>query len=359
MNVRFPKHIALTKNNCTLNIVVFTFYLIPCFFIFRFKDKKICNYSNPRNGEPYFCTSPPFGVCSKIISISFPDFGFEKPFDVISQLKSRFVRNQTIFGSGFVFQVMPQNENNEQKQEKLIKNKLTSSNLRPNGYVYNGQWVSLTHNYQPRSLNDFKKCFSNKAVYFLGDSTMRQFFLLMVEPLELNVTTSTPDSYFHILRTGRNDKLNISLYYRTHGLPFRLQGPPVICPYITDVIDAMETGGSDVLIIISLGLHYLKYHPSFFIHRLLGIKQAILRHLEKHPNTKFIIKGLNISLNSHYPFEWLVLRYSFLLKEILKLEKIIFIDLWDMTTVWPIAYYHPVEKILVEQANLMFSYFCT
>ena len=188
---------------------------------------------------------------------------------------------------------------------------------------------------------------------------MRQFFLLMVEPLELNVTTSTPDSYFHILRTGRNDKLNILLYYRTHGLPFRLQGPPVICPYITDVIDAMETGGSDVFIIISLGLHYLEYHPSFFIHRLLGIKQAILRHLEKHPNTKFIIKGLNLSLNPHYPFEWLVLRYSLLLKEILKLEKIVYIDLWDMTTVWSIADYHPVEKILVEQANLMFSYFCT
>ena len=150
----------------------------------------------------------------------------------------------------------------------------------------------------------------------------------------------------HILRTGRNDKLNISLYYRTHGLPFRLQGPPVICPYITDVIDAMETGGSDVLIIISLGLHYLEYHLSFFIRRLLGIKQAILRHLEKHPNTKFIIKGLNLSLAPHYPFEWLVLRYDLLLKEILKLEKIVFIDLWDMTTVWPIAYYHPVEKIL-------------
>ena len=86
----------------------------------------------------------------------------------------------------------------------------------------------------------------------------------MVEPLELNVVKSMPDSYFHILRTGRNDKLNISLYYRTHGLPFRLRGPPTICPYITDVIDAMETGGSDILIIISLELHYLEYYPSFF-----------------------------------------------------------------------------------------------
>ena len=138
MSVRFPKHIAFTENNCTLNIVVFTFYFIPCFFIFRFKDKKFCNYSNPRNGEPYFCTSPPSGVCSKIRSISFPDFGFEKPFDGISQLKSRFVRNQPIFGSGFVFQVMPQNENNKQKQEKLIRNKSTSSLLRPRGYVR--QW---------------------------------------------------------------------------------------------------------------------------------------------------------------------------------------------------------------------------
>ena len=179
----------------------------------------------------------------------------------------------------------------------------------------------------------------------------------MVEPLKLNVTTSTPDSYFHILRTDRNDKLNISLYYRTHGLPFRLQGPPVICPYITDVIDAMKTSGSDVLIIISLGLHYLEYHPSFFIHRLLGIKQALLRHLEKHPNTKFIIKGLNLSLNPHYPFEWLVLRYSLLLKKIIKLENIVFIDLWDMTTVWPIADYTLLKRYLLNKRILCLTIF--
>ena len=101
----------------------------------------------------------------------------------------------------------------------MIKLKINSSCLRPNGYVHNGQWISLTHNYQSRSLKDFFKIIF-EVVYVSGDSTMRQFFLLMVEPLELNVTTSTPDSYFHILRTGRNDKLNISFYYRTHGLLF-------------------------------------------------------------------------------------------------------------------------------------------
>ena len=109
-------------------------------------------------------------------------------------------------------------------------------------------------------------------------------------------------------RTGRNDRLNISLYYRAHGLSFRVPGPSAICPYTTEVIDEMKTVGSNVLITISIGLHHLEYHPAFFIRRFLGIKQAILQHLEKHPNTKFIIKGLNISVHIVYSFEWLVLR---------------------------------------------------
>ena len=121
--------------------------------------------------------------------------------------------------------------------------------------------------------------------------------------LELNVI-STPD----FLRTGRNDRLNILLYYRAHGLPFGLSGPSAICPYTTEVIDEMKTVRSNVLITVSIGLHHLEYHPAFFIRKFLGIKQAILQHLGKHPNTKFIIKGLNISVHIVYLFELLVLR---------------------------------------------------
>ena len=69
------------------------------------------------------------------------------------------------------------------------------------------------------------------------------------------------------------------------------------------------------------------------------------------------VKGLNLSLNPHYPFEWLVLRYSLLLKGILKLEKIVFIDLWDMTTVWPIADYTLLKRYLLNKRILCLAIF--
>ena len=347
----------------------FKYSNLKIIFIFRYKHQELCNYSNPRNGEPYFCSKPPSGKCSKIVMIKtwydFPSKGshnLNKPFDIIPQLKPKFHKDSKIIGSGSLLQVRSAHNTNELVKDTSLYKTSINSFLRPNGYSYNGHWVSLTHAYKTKPLNEFVKCFTHKVVYILGDSTMRQFFNLLVEPLSLNLSTShyLPSPYHHVLRAGRNQRTNTSVYYRCHGLPIRLAGPPSLSVYMTDLINGIETGGSNVIIIISIGIHYLEYHPAFFIHRLVGIKRALLCHISRFPETKIIVKGLNVSNNKQFPFEWLVYRYNVLLKEIFKdVKSVKFVDLWDMTTAWPLEDYHPRNNVLFEQANLMFSTFCS
>lgn len=332
----------------------------------RYRNQQFCNYSNPRNGEPYFCTSPPSGICSPIKNI-IPSYlnsdpkglNFQKPFNNIPKLNMIFNKDQPVSGSGSYFKVLPENSGPGIKQ-KQKSTSLNSGSLQPNGYSNNGRWVSFTHNYTWQRTKDYARCFSNKRVYLLGDSTMRQFFLLSEKSFKLNVTQSHPTtSYHHQLQIGVNKEHNISIYFRAHGLPIRLTGPPSLSPYITDLISTLKTGGPHVVLIITLGLHHIEYHPVFYIHRLIGIQKALIKHFKKFPHTKVIIKGLNVSTVRHLPFEWMVLRYNIILKNIFKqVKQVVFADLWDMTTVWPLSGYHPPIKILEDQANIMFSKFC-
>lgn len=281
----------------------------------------------------------------------------KEPFYISAQLDTKFHSNEKISGSGSVIQVLPQ------ETLLLVENNIPairSATLAPNGFCNNSRWVSFAHNFKHRSLQDFLPCFSNKTVYFLGDSTTRQFFDLLSDSLHLKVHVSDSSKYYHVPRYGRNDNHNISIYYRAHGLPIRNPGPPYLAPYISDTISSINYGGPSVALYINIGLHYVEYNPAIFIHRLKGIKQALMEHSRKYPQTKIIIKGMNVSNLKRLPFEWLIYRQNVILREFCKaVTNCLFIDLWDMTTLWPLtADYHPNGCLLIEQANVMFSKLC-
>ena len=338
---------------------------------FRYKGQQFCDYSNPRNDELWICTAPPSCRCSPITFITFDgafgdNYFFKKPFDIRNHVKDRFKSYQQLKGTGFEIKVLPNNGETDRRTIDRAYKAVAEGNYArkndyalPNGFSHNGSWISLVRNYDRPSMKDLAKCFSNKVVYLIGDSTMFQFSDFCRSSFKLKVNISDGSKYFHCLRVNRNENLNITVYYRAHGPPFRLEGPSGISPYVTDTINSIKVGGKDVVVIISMGLHLLEYEPMMYIHRLLAIKNALMRHLKKFPDTTVIIKGLNVSISQALPFEWLIYRFNILLREIFKdLKSSIYIDLWDMTTLWPTTEYHPDAAVIKEQAYLMFSYIC-
>ena len=228
------------------------------------------------------------------------------------------------------------------------------------GYYKNKKWVSLQcHNtlVSPRQIG---QCLKNKVIYVLSDSMIPQLVFFAQTHLKLDINVSDTHTYWQkpkFVRSNDESDLNITVYYRAHGPPLPNPGPPSLLPYISDSISTIQKGGKNVYILISIGLHLLNYNPSYYIHRLKGIKLAIMRHHKVFPETRVIIKGLNLS---EYDFEWGLLRYNVILKKIFEnMKNVIFFDSWDMTTVRPQEDHHPNQSMVSDQALLLFGHLCS
>ena len=219
------------------------------------------------------------------------------------------------------------------------------------------QWKSVKCNHKLTSLKDLedKVYLKDKVLYLFGDSTVRQFFYLFADNLKLK--TEGPDNsvYWQQPRIGYDDASNITLYYRAHGPPLRNPGPPRTRPYISDSIIGIPVGGKNVTVLIHVGPHLFFYEPAVYVHRLQGIRNAILIHHEKFPGTKFVVKGLNVVPWTH---EWNIYRFEVILKKTFEnLPNVAYLNFWDITTVWPLKNgYHPPAPILKEQGLLLLNY---
>ena len=277
---------------------------------FRYQGKEFCDYSNPRNGEAWFCNKPVSDQCSPIKMISFNnerEYLFKEPVDIRNMLNNFYHSYQFLKGNGFTVNVLPTDEEtdsailNRIRRNVGVENQLRNSTTQwPDGLGFRGQWVSLTDTYDRPTKEILQQCFANKVVYIIGDSTMLQFFTFFSSSLSLTVTESDkPRNYYHRLRVGRNAKLNTTFYYRAHGPPVRLLGTSGICPYVSDTIDSIQ-GGEGVVIFFNIGLHVLEYDPMIFIHRLNGIKKSLKFHLKKYSKTIVVIKGHNVTVPYTY-----------------------------------------------------------
>ena len=209
----------------------------------------------------------------------------------------------------------------------------------------------------------FQKCLNNKVVYYLGDSTTRNFFYLSAKLLKLQVVELRNDTTTwqqpKVAYDTKSKKQNTTIYFRCHGTPMQNPGPPDSRPFIADTISNIPVGGNDVAVVFNLGMHLTRFEPSMYIQRLRVIRKAIIRHHAKFPQTKFIVKGLNIATNDYFCWEWTVYRFEQILKTIFtNMNNVVFLDLWDFTTAWPLLDVHPPNHITIKQWFLMHSLMC-
>ncbi|XP_076818100.1 NXPE family member 2-like isoform X1 [Clavelina lepadiformis] len=284
-----------------------------------YEDKLMCDYGNPRDGEPWFCLLPPSGKCSPITYLVCREShrqSFPKVSDGIVQIE----------GSGRQITVSTETFNFDATKMHA-----------PFVYLHQGYWMKTLNSKLVTFREDFRKCLENTSVYMFGDSTMRQFFQELARIF--NLAISGPDST-HVwqqpkIAQSKDTSSNISFYYRGHGPPFRNPGPPSSRPYITDSIDNIKVeSGRQVYVIFTIGLHPLFYEPSLYIRRLSVIKKTIIRHHKLFPNTIFVVKGMNVV---EWNEEWLILRYEVLLRDAFKnMPNVFYLKLWDMTVVAPL-----------------------
>ncbi|XP_076810269.1 NXPE family member 3-like [Clavelina lepadiformis] len=202
------------------------------------------------------------------------------------------------------------------------------------GCLHAEKWVSLKQKVPIESVASSRECFRNKVVFLLGDSTIKQFFYV-------GTSTFTLTRSFHASKiNGQTSQIdqskhdNITDYYKTHGMPIQLTGLSATRPYLSDTIESLTLGGSNVYVIDNVGVHLAHYDVSYYIHRLMRIKKDILDHLKIYPETRFIFRGMNVVESIQ---EWALFRFEIILREIFKdLDRVVVLNVWDFTTMIPL-----------------------
>lgn len=246
-------------------------------------------------------------------------------------------------------------------------------NPSPSGYWLDGEWSSnlcKTTRYSEK-LELSHMCFRNRVFYFLGDSTIRQWYHYIISARAQFSKFKSKEVLEYIdvwePRKAVVTELNTTFYHMSHGAPLQNGGKKSNLHFISNELDAIPTlsdGGKHTSISIGIGPHFFLFSPEIFLKRVLIIKKAANRLLKRNPDVTIIIKGTGTFIRGKGVGEcclsdWLSYRFHRVFKHVFDGTSIIYMGVWDMTLSHESQdLIHPVHVVIKEQLNMMFSFSC-
>ncbi|XP_077392284.1 NXPE family member 3-like [Festucalex cinctus] len=320
----------------------------------------LCNYTDPRTGEPWYCYKPKSLGCDTRYNHAMG--GYTK--DIVTKKEALLFQSGKnvkvpIHASTMVnISVLPSRKEATSQQSDPVT-------LATSGYYYQDSWrplgdISMRHFDKSDAIT---RCLTNKLVYMYGDSTMRQWFeyLLSMLPDLKKVNLENPKKSGPFLAVDSTH--NILLQYHFHGTPIRIE-PVMISElrYVANELDGL-TGGPNTVVTIGIWAHFGTYPMEVYINRLRHIRKAVVRLLDRAPGTVVVVRTANpqslerdISL---YNSDWLTLQQDVVLRAMFKGLNIILVDAWQMCLASHEAHnLHPPRAIVKTMVDMMLSYVC-
>uniref|UniRef100_A0A8C5HTT1 NXPE family member 3-like n=1 Tax=Gouania willdenowi TaxID=441366 RepID=A0A8C5HTT1_GOUWI len=304
----------------------------------------VCNFTDVRTGEPWFCLKPKNLSCDTRIQHSKGDY--------LLPLKTQ---EDKLFMVKINLKVPVQSSGSSSVT--------VNSMFRPSGFYYKGVWESLgTKQIYQFDTASIIQCLRRKMVHLYGDSTVRQWFdyLTKIGGLEeFNPQTQKTTGP----RLSLDLKNRILVTYDCHGPP--LQYTPIATSqlhYIANELDSIM-GGSNTVVALSVWAHFGNFPLEIYIRRLLSIRRAVLRLLTRAPDTLVVIRGGNpraLSLSiSIFNSDWYSLQCNKALKAVFQGMNVHLVDAWEMTLAHSLPHdIHPPPPIITNMVNVLLSYTC-
>ncbi|XP_062995623.1 NXPE family member 4-like isoform X3 [Elgaria multicarinata webbii] len=321
---------------------------------------ELCAYLDDRDQEAFYCVKPKNVPCEAFLSLK----SYNTPISYLTDLEQSLLQRSSI---GIE---IPQKFANIQIKSCKSNKRTTStkcwvgmSSPFPSGFVWQNQWHPVFCN-RPNfnSLEQIYTCLNGKLIYFMGDSTVRQW----MENLQRRVKKL---QYLDTHSFGKPQELiavdvagNIQIQWKKHSHPYisSLEYSVKGHSYIARDIDTVA-GDKDTAVVISLGQHFRPFPIEFFIRRAINVRKAIQRLLLRSPDTRVIIKGENIremDIDQERFSDFHGYAQYLALKDVFRDLNVTFIDAWDMTTAYNTNNVHPQDNVVSNQINMFLSYIC-
>ncbi|KAG7215870.1 hypothetical protein INR49_021851, partial [Caranx melampygus] len=282
-------------------------------------QQPLCNYTDLQTGDPWFCYKPKKLSCDARVTHS--KGGFRR------NLKAE---EEQLFQSGINMKV------------SIKASETASVTVLPKTTVWI-RWLLLQRKVastEGASVQQFNtssaigQCLSGMKVHLYGDSTIRQWFEHLIEALpdlmEFNLNSLKQVGPFMALHYPHQ----ILVTYRCHGPPIRFVGVPTSqLRYIANELDGLP-GGRNTVVIIGIWSHFSTYPIEVYIRRLQGIRRAVVRLLDRAPDTVVIIRTANLKALTLYETltnsDWYSLQRDKVLRAIFKGLDVHLVDAWEM-----------------------------
>ncbi|XP_033471221.2 NXPE family member 3-like [Epinephelus lanceolatus] len=322
-------------------------------------QQPLCNYTDLRTGEPWFCYKPKNLSCDARISHTMKGKGgFTMAYE--RKLFRRGVNLKVYIqasGPGNVT-VLP-----KKKGQPEVKSSSVTSG--PSGYYYQGAWRALDGTtVQQFNIYNITKCLKGKKVHMYGDSTIRQWNEFLIQNLpglkEFDLHGRSKFEPFMAIDNANN----IMVTFKFHGPPLvsRATVPPTALPYTANEIDRL-TGGTNTIVIIGIWAHITPLPIELYIRRLQGIRRAVVRLLTRAPGTVVIIRtgnprALTFDLSRIFS-DWYSLQRYKVLRAMFKGMDVHLIDAWSMVLAHHLPHnVHPRPPIIKNMIDVLLSHVC-
>lgn len=151
---------------------------------------------------------------------------------------------------------------------------------------------------------------------------------------------------------------------------FRCHGPPIRFStvssnelrYIANELDGI-VGGQNTVVAMTIWSHFSTFPVEVYVRRLRNIRVAVLRLLERSPNTAIIIRSANVQELgpevSLFNSDWFSLQLDIVMRAMFADIKVHIVDAWEMS----LAHYlphalHPGRIIIKNQIDEFLSFVC-
>lgn len=240
----------------------------------------------------------------------------------------------------------------------------------PSGYHFNNIYHML-HCRHTIKLNPsgYRNCLRNKTLVLMGDSTVRQYVDYLVQKVLLSPAIDLknledrrgfyrPDVSF--------SNFGIRVIYKIHEMPMhaRSKNAKGITSVATEIDSLAKSNisGENLVVFVCYGSHMLPYPLNRYRERIQRLASAIENLLAVKPKANIFIKGPHVYF---YEKRFFDIRVSLITKDIIFQEfknlmnRVIYLDLWSLTTAMNNSDLHPEPHIMDFQLQQFMSYVCS
>ncbi|XP_005347328.3 NXPE family member 1 [Microtus ochrogaster] len=320
---------------------------------------ELCKYLYSGGEEVFYCLKPQHMPCEALTHVCTNQQGVSFLTDKEKDLFQKSNIGVEMMKNPKFISVSRCNKREENRGKKC---QIGTEIPTPSGYTFQGRWVTAQCKQSLLNSSQINDCLKRKLIYFLGDSTLRQWIEYFpkvakkLKPFDLHGTGLYKK---HVLLDAEGHTL---VEWKKHSHPFITVNLYSVIDdgYIPQEIDRL-LGDKDTAIAITLGQHFRPFPMELFIRRAISIRNAIERLFLRAPDTKVIIKTENIREmyidtekfgDFHGYIQYLTL------KDIFKDLRVGIIDAWDMTIACHSNILHPPEQVIGNQIAMFLNYIC-